>query len=73
MKRDISEKSALVFTWGCFFSLSLKTWTIWARSEIFVYADDGSSLNPKHEIRNPKQYRMIQIANDQNKTLEIQV
>jgi len=30
-------------------------------SEIFSYADGGNYLNPKHEIRNPKQYRMIQI------------
>jgi len=34
---------------------------LWANSEIFGYADGGSYLNPKHEIRNPKQYRMIQI------------
>ena len=32
-----------------------------ARSELFGYADDGSSLNPKYEIRNPKQYLMTQI------------
>ena len=34
---------------------------LWARSETFGYADIGSFLNPKHEIRNPKQYPMIQI------------
>ncbi|RLC06375.1 MAG: hypothetical protein DRH90_03535 [Deltaproteobacteria bacterium] len=72
---------------------SFKTWSFGTvkdpatrESEIFGYADGGSYLNPKHEIRNPKrfdrltalskvegQYRMIQIANDQNKSLEIQV
>ena len=30
-------------------------------SESLGYADIGSYLNPKHEIRNPKQYPMIQI------------
>jgi hypothetical protein len=38
---------------------SFNTLVFWARSEIFGYADGGRYLNPKHKIRNPKQYRMI--------------
>ena len=47
----------------------LKTWsfgtikdTATRESETFGYADGGSTLNPKHEIRNPKQYRMIKTS-----------
>jgi len=35
--------------------------TIWAGLEMFGCADVVSYLNPKHKIRNPKQYLMIQI------------
>jgi hypothetical protein len=43
-----------------FYSI-IKNLVPWARSETIGYADVGSYLNPKYEIRNPKQYRMIQI------------
>ncbi|RLC05788.1 MAG: hypothetical protein DRH90_05145 [Deltaproteobacteria bacterium] len=34
------------------------------RSEIFGYADGGSYLNPKHEIRNPKRFdRLTALSN----------
>jgi hypothetical protein len=39
----------------------LQNLVLWARSEIYGYAEGGSYLNPKHEIRNPKQYLMFQI------------
>jgi len=33
-------------------------------SEIFVYADSGIYLNPKHEIRNPKRFdRLTALSN----------
>ena len=38
---------------------SFKTMVLWVTSAIYGYADGGSCLNPKHEIRKPKQYRMI--------------
>ncbi|RLC17060.1 MAG: hypothetical protein DRI24_06790 [Deltaproteobacteria bacterium] len=34
----------------------------WARSVAVGYADGGNCLNPKHEIRNSKQYPMTQIG-----------
>jgi len=41
---------------------------------MFDYADGGSYLNPKHEIRNPKQYLMIQIQMIKTRPwLELQV
>jgi hypothetical protein len=43
------------------FHSSNKNLVLQARSEILSYAEGCSRLNPKHEIRNPKQYLMIQI------------
>ena len=41
---------------------------LWARSEI-IAPTLGKSLNPKHEIRNPKQYRITEFQMIQTKDM----
>ena len=54
---------------GAFYSNN-ENLVLWARSEIIGSAlGNKESLNPKHEIRNPKQYRMTKIKMIQTKNI----
>jgi hypothetical protein len=50
----------------------VKNLVLWAGSKISGFAlANNAALNPKHEIRNSKQFLMTKILNTRNKTVNI--